>query len=224
MSLLAVLTPEGWRPGVGDPTVAGWTLVALYLLAATAAWWARRAGRRGAAASRRWPGPERRGADRSAAYRAHSVFWLVLLVVCTLLGVNKQLDLQAWITDVVRTLAVEQGWHEERRVVQAVIVGVIGIGGLAALAGIVAVTRRLLPRHLPAFIALGVLLAYAALRTVSLHHLDAVLRDRTLGWRHGELIEAGAVLCIAGCAVLTSRWVLRRRRPRPAWPRSLPSR
>ena len=202
---LSVLTPEGWRPGVGDPTVAGWTIVGLYLVGALATWWARRVGRRGARAARAWAGPERRRADRAPSYRAHSILWLVLLLACVLLGLNKQLDLQAWVTDEVRTLAVEQGWHEQRRAVQAVLVGVGGAAAIAGLLVIVTTTRRHLPRHAAAFVGLGVLLAYAAARMVSYHQLDAVLRQSTWGWRSGELIEAAGVLCIVACALAAHR-------------------
>lgn len=205
---LGVLTPEGWRPGVGDPTVAGWTIAGLYFLAAVAAWWARRVGREGALAARRWEGIDRRRTDRASAYRARSLFWFALLIICTLLGVNKQLDLQAWVTDELRTMAVEQGWHEQRRVAQAIVVTTVGVAAVLGLAAVVVVTRRLLPRHAPAFFGLSVLLVYAALRMVSYHHVDALLRQRTWGWRHGEFVEATAVLCIAVCAALTSRWWL----------------
>src|SRR5256885_2005164 len=86
-----------WTPGIGDPTLAGWLTVALYLVGAVLCWrLARQAGLENAVRSR-----ERR------TWRAISVLFLAL-------GINKQLDLQTALTEAGRVLAHYQGGYEHR--------------------------------------------------------------------------------------------------------------
>lgn len=158
---LASTTPEGkWYLGIGDPTVWGWALTAMYLVSAWLCW---RAWRR----EREWQRLGGRGFKPG--------FWMVLGVMVLLLGINKQLDLQTWMTSVARKAAKEEGWYTRRHVVQLVflaLLGVVGAGGVGAVAWSL---RRVWRRYRLGVTGMAALLAYVALRASSFHHLDDIM-------------------------------------------------
>src|SRR3954468_15751872 len=86
--MAGVIIDGQWRPGIGDPTLLGWTTVVAYFAAALAC------GRTAAAKGGR-PTP----------------FWSLLSLLLVFLGFNKQLDLQSVLTEIGRRLAREQGWY-----------------------------------------------------------------------------------------------------------------
>ena len=130
---LAFLTRDGWRPGMGDPTFSAWLIVFCYFLSAAVCAWALRVARAGAKLSHEYPS-DRRRVCRARAYRASFLFWAMLVGVFVFLGVNKQLDLQTWLTEIGRRVALAQGWYGQRRAVQAGLVIALAVGGLATLA------------------------------------------------------------------------------------------
>ena len=87
---------------LGDPTVAGWFIVACYFAGATLCGIAVRAAWVGSRMAGTWGGEERRARARAAAYRASMLFWIVLATLFVFLGFNKQIDLQTWLTVVGR--------------------------------------------------------------------------------------------------------------------------
>ena len=203
--LPAVRTVDGWRPGIGDPTVLGWTIVVLYLSTASLCAWALHVARLGARRAVDFPG-DRRFRNRSAAYRASFCFWALLAGLCLFLGINKQLDLQGWLTEVGRQIAREQGWIHERRRVQSLVVGLIALGGLTTLATLLYLTRELLPRHVPAFAGTILLACFLLSRAVSFHHLDVLLNRRLLGIEAVYALELAGIACVAVCAVMNCWW------------------
>ena len=72
------MTHFHWSPGIGDPTVAGWLTVVLYLVTSVSCWMLARE-----------LGPA--GLDRRA--------WRSISVLFLFLGINKQLDLQTALTE-----------------------------------------------------------------------------------------------------------------------------
>lgn len=141
-------------PG-GDPTILGWTITLAY---AATAWRCLRLRAR-----------ERAG-DRRVAR-----FYTVLTVLLALLCLNTQLDLQTPLTAAVRDAAKAQGWYAGRRPVQVAAVA----AGLAVVVVLGALAARALRGHLgrlwPAIAGIAVIGAYAALRTTSLHEVDAFM-------------------------------------------------
>jgi hypothetical protein len=205
MPPLAVLTAEGWRPGVGDPTFIGWLIVGCYFTAAILCAWALHVAKIGATMAADFE-RDRRFRDRSAAYRASFRFWALLAGACLLLGVNKQLDLQTWLTEVGRNIATEQGWIHERRRIQSLVVGLIALGGLSTLGTLLYLTRELLPRHVLAFVGTILMACFLLGRTVSFHHLDVFLNRRLLGVEVVYLLELAGIACVVGCAVMNCWW------------------
>lgn len=150
-----------WQPGIGDPTVVGWTTVVVYFVVA-------------ALSFRAWRRAAGQGDGTGSDPRSAGV-WLVLVAVCTALGVNKQLDLQSLVTQIGEDLARAQGWYEHRRTVQAWFVLAVAIAGLGAAAFGFYLLRDRLARLWPALLGAGLLVTFVVIRAASFHHVDVLL-------------------------------------------------
>lgn len=133
------------------------------------------------------------------------LLWSGLAVILLALGVNKQLDLQTWMTAVGRALAREQGWYEQRRFVQVVFViciTVILFGGWT-----------MITLHLPqasrrariALIGMFFLTAFVVTRAASFHHFDVLLKMDLSGAKLNWILELGGILIIT----LAAGWRVR---------------
>jgi hypothetical protein len=190
----------------GDPTIAGWAIVVWYIAAIAACVWALRVAWIGAKMAVDYPGEDRRAKERSAAYRASFLFWALLILLFVFLGLNKQIDLQTWLTDVGRRVARAQGWYEQRARVQTIFVGAVAVLGLWVLAYLLDRTREFLPRHALAFGGLVLLACFVILRTSSFHGVDHVLGWDALGMRLSWALELLGITCVGLCAVLNCLW------------------
>jgi hypothetical protein len=153
-----------WQPGIGDPTLSGWLTVVAYgvvAVLATRAALSMRKGQEGLFA----PG------DRQRLVR----FWVVVAIVMLLLGVNKQLDLQSWFTQVARDLSKQGGWYESRRQVQFGFVVALACAGTVAIALMGFRMRRVWRRVAGAVVGLGVVTTFVMIRAASFHHIDMLL-------------------------------------------------
>ena len=166
--------------------------VALYAVAALVAlyawWWEWHRGRRGLAHPDWWPG-----------------FWLMTAAVLGAMAIGRVLDLDA-LTALARNEALADGWYEDRRRLQVVVVG--GVGALWSVSVLVALWRvpERRRRYLPTTIVVLSLLCYAAVRLVSLHHVDALLHRRGVnGVRFGTLVEIAMVLVAIAVPVALTR-------------------
>lgn len=146
MSLAGCLA-QGWTPGIGDPTAAGWLLTAGY-------------GGTAALSLAAWGGGRLRRFGRALA--------LLLLA----LMVNKQLDLQSALTAAGKCLARAQGWYDSRHVVQTVFAAAVLAAALAGAALLARLAWRR-PREIgPALGGLACLGLFVALRAAHIHHAD----------------------------------------------------
>ncbi len=203
---LADVTTSGWRPRMADAAVPGTLIVALYLITAVACAWALSVARIGALMAKEYRSVERRKHDRTVAYRASFLFWALLILCMVILGVNKHLDLESWLTEFGRNIALSQGWYETRSSVQRPLVAGIAGSSLICLALLLALMRRLLPRHVLAFVGIVILLCFVMARAMSFHQLDDALAIEMLGVRARWLLELGGILCIGLCAVKNCWW------------------
>jgi hypothetical protein len=169
---LALTDGAQWHPGIGDPTFVGWLTVIVYFVAAVLC--IRQTVREEGGSSRR-------------------LFWAILSTMMVLLGINKQLDLQTWLTMTGRKLAQTEGWYERRRTFQFWFILTVAFGGFAGFV----VLRRLVQEHgsdlrLP---LLGIFLvtSFVVMRAASFHHLDQFLRSRILDFKMNWLLELGGI-------------------------------
>ena len=186
--LVRVVRNTPWDFEIGDSTPMGWLTVALYFACASVCSW-----------------------NAVQSYRAGGVrgrptaFWTGLALAMTLLGINKQLDIQSWFTAVGRGLAEAQGWYEQRRAVQAVLVGAgvllgLGIGGAAAY-----VWRHSLRKDALAWVGLLFVGAFVVTRAASFHHVDRLLGFEMLGVRVNWVLEIGGILIVCVGAISSLR-------------------
>lgn len=191
MTDLAVYTANGWRPGIGDPSLMGWLTVAGYLLAAAACWAAGRASFRQADVRR----PQR--------YR---LCWYVLAMLMLGLGVNKQLDLQSAVTQTGRWVVREMHWMTSKRTLQTGFVyAIVGATGLIT-AGLAIWNRADLLRMGLALLGLAAVISFVAIRAASFHHVDHLLGVRLAGLAMNWILELSGVILI----LINAVWRLRR--------------
>lgn len=174
------MTVDGvWQPGLGDPSLLGWATVAAYAGAAVLGWRAK--GR----------------ADESQARR----FWISLMVLMLLLGLNKQLDLQSGLTAVGRELAQRGGWYERRRELQLGFIGLLAVAAPAVLAWLALRARPWTAGRLLALGGATVLALFVLARASSFHHVDELLGSSALGLRWNHWLELGGI-SLAGAGAL----------------------
>ncbi|MDB4990365.1 MAG: hypothetical protein JWN04_5543 [Myxococcaceae bacterium] len=187
LSVSLVTGADGrWHPGIGDPSVIGWVTVVAYFAAAVLSFRAMRlhAHLVGTSAPR-------------AAYQARLLqrFWAMVLLAMLLLGLNKQLDLQTWFTEIARDLARSGNWYQGRRPVQIAFILTIAVLGTVGTVVVAYLMRHVLSRVLGALVGLGALVTFVIIRAASFHHVDALLgRGRVrLNW----VLELGGIALIA---------------------------
>lgn len=177
-----VCTFERWNPVIGDPTVMGWVTVAAYLLSAAVALSVAAGGAFGRGSARR-----------------ERLFWVMLAVLMVALAVNKQLDLQSFITAMGRCSSQIQGWYAHRRPIQLAFV--LGLGLTTVAIGLVLLVwlRGTLRRTGIAHAGLVFITAFVLVRAVGFTHVDRIINFDVSGVRMNWVLElAGLGLILIG--------------------------
>jgi hypothetical protein len=182
--MFAFTDGDRWRPGIGDPTFIGWFTVFAYAGAAFLCWRAARS-------------TDGRGKVR--------LFWILLTALLVALGINKQLDLQTELTFLGKDFAKATGWYENRRPVQVIFIGLIGLGGIATTSALFWYFRRELSRLWMALAGVGFLASFIVIRAASFHHVDQFLNASPGGVRMNWVLELGGIAAIAWPAWRASR-------------------
>lgn len=142
---------------------------------------------------------------RDSSWRGGAWFWTFFTAGLVFLGINKQLDLQTWLTLTLRNAAIATGWYHDRRALQAVFVVLVAVTGMAGIVGL----KRLAGRATrPILVALagGVFLGcFILIRASSFHHVDQMLGMRLTGVKVNWLLELGSLACIAAAAWMEPR-------------------
>lgn len=171
--ILAFTDGDQWRAGIGDPTVMGWMTVAAYFVTSLACL---KVALARAKAVGGWKGRE-------------AIFWLLLCGGMLVLGVNKQLDLQTWLTLTVRKLFVAQGWYEYRRGVQALFVVILGMAALLGCGMVFVLTKGRLRENGVALAGIIFVAGFVMIRAASFHHVDLFLKSDVGGVRMNWVFE-----------------------------------
>jgi hypothetical protein len=185
--VLAFTDGDVWRPEIGDPTVMGWLTVVAYFLVAALCF------------------HRAREASFPASKRTEVLFWTGLGGLLVFLGINKQLDLQTWLTLLGRRVAIAEGWYDHRRTVQLIFVALIS---LAAVGSLVFIWRLVRTHAEELWISLAgfvLLLGFVIIRAASFHHVDAMINFDLAGVRMNWLIELGAIAFIGIGALWKTR-------------------
>lgn len=171
---------------MADPSLLSWATVAAYAgvaLLCEHLWWVEP--------------PEIRGRRRRRPR-----FWLLASGLFTALAVAKLLNFQGLLIGSLRALAKSKDWYADRRLPQLAFVIGVGLLAMATAAALVwmgaGTWRRELRRHLLVAAAVVLLLGFMAIRATSLHHVDALIYDKTVGgveWN--SIIELGLIGLVA---------------------------
>lgn len=188
-------TTTTWSPGIGDPTVLGWATVAVYFITAALAFRVVRH----APFPQTTRGPERR-------------FWVILVVVLCLLGVNKELDLQSALTAVGRCLAQAQGWYDTRRMVQFGFI--VTLGSLAVLLALWLLwrLRGTWARSGVPIMGLCMVLGFVMMRAVGFHNFDRMIGVEVMNLRLNGWLELSGPILISVWAIWITRHSRRKSR------------
>ena len=132
------------------------------------------------------------------------MLWAGLALTMLGLGINKQLDLQSWFTQVARDLLVGQGLYEHRHAYQQAFIAVVGCTGLmgVGILSFVAVRRRwpILP-----VAGATLLVTYVVIRSASFHHVDRIINLSVPGARLSSVLELVGIAMIGGSAARPPR-------------------
>jgi uncharacterized membrane protein len=173
--------------GIGNLSIVGWLTVILYFSAAIRCWIIARELR--CAADDIEQAKELRG-------------WRSITVAFFALGVSKQLDLQTVLTETGRFIAKFQGWYDQRRSAQIVVVAVVAVISLIAAIMLLRWARNAPVSTWLALAATIMLIAFLMIRAVSLHSFDRLIDARILGVRLNSIVEIGAI----GAVLAASYW------------------
>jgi hypothetical protein len=164
-----------WHPGIGDPTPMGWITVLAYAGTCLLC--------------------------RACARRLRpSLFWWAVTLALLFLGINKQLDLQTWFTQVGRDMAMRDGWYAQRHDIQVAFIAAMG-GLFAMSAALVAWALQGYWRtYLRVWSGMALLMFFIVVRAASFHHVDQLLMSDIGGMRMNWLFELGGLALIASGA------------------------
>jgi hypothetical protein len=180
-----------WHPGIGDPTLVGWTTVVFYGVGALVA------GR--AAAIARRSQRQLFAVDRTAAkdQRAMKQLWTLTCIAMVVLGVNKQLDLQSLLIEKLRNRAYVDGWYSDRRRYQLDFILAVTVAATIGAIGLAVWLRRVLTRVALAIAGLAMLMLFVIIRAASFHYVDKVLAL-------GDGLTINACLELSGIALVVA--------------------
>jgi len=131
-------------------------------------------------------------------------FWLLTAGFLAVMALGRAGDIGSLLGDLGRGRAADSGWYETRRPVQAAVVVTLGAVWFITVSVACWRTPERRRRYLPMGLTVVTLAAYAAIRVVSLHHIDTLLYRREIAdVRIGTVIEM-TLLISAG---LVTFWV-----------------
>ena len=163
---------ETWQLGIGDPTVWGWLTVGLYVLCALLTYRIAK---------------EEEGLSKLLWGSALFLFWALAL--------NKQLDLQTAVLDIIRGAVRESGHYEARRGLQYLFISTIWGIFFVALIALELLRRKLHKWDHPFIIAFSILLGFIVMRASSLHASDAFVNTVIFhSFKMNNAVEMGALL------------------------------
>jgi len=186
---LAAMTDQGWRPGIGDPSLMGWLTVLAYASVAALCGWAG------------WR-------ERVIARWARGRVWAVLVVGMAGLGVNKQLDLQTWFGRSAKSVVQAAGWMTHERLLETGFIVALVVLALLTIGMLLFWLRRYWRQYGLAVVGIAFLAAFVIARGSSFHDVDWILGESLAGASVNGMLELGGIGLIAVNAAVAV-WVNR---------------
>ena len=134
-------------------------------------------------------------------YRTNQFIWWLIALILLFLGINKQLDLQSWLTVTGKNLAIKEGWYESRRIIQGIFIVTLSIFILAFMITITWLMKNNRSNARWGLIGLSFLSSFVIIRGASFHHVDKLISFAPVGIRVNWILELGGILAIAISAI-----------------------
>jgi len=168
-----------WIARIGDPYVSSWINTMLYACSFVAAIY-------------KW-----RNLKHSQASYREQYFWLFLIFILFALGATKNLNFHVLLIEVGRHIAKNEGWFENRKLVQAwfayVLSGIIFCSALYILV----LNRKLWRNNALSLIGVSILCFYVIIRATSICHVAFIPDSFSEGqFRFTDIIEFFGILGI----------------------------
>ena len=129
--------------------------------------------------------------------RRNGFFWFLLMILLIFLGVNRQFDLQSYVTAAARCSAHLGGWYEDRRPWQVLFILLLGVLLICAARSLPRYLRGAMSHNRWAIIGALFLLAFILLRASSFHYFDSLINYQVLGVRMNWILENSGLLMIS---------------------------
>jgi hypothetical protein len=175
--LISTVAIGAWSPQIGDPSFWGWFTVYSYYATAIACLCAT--------------------FYSNKVQKKLDISFLAFFCIIGVLGICKQFNLPSAITEICRMQAHAEGWIQQRRVVQALVMVSIGACGIVAFMFLAKnIKLQFFHKHMLGKVAIGYLLVFVFFRSVSLHQWENMLSSTVFGLRVnwiGELAGIHAV-------------------------------
>jgi hypothetical protein len=169
-----------WHFQCDNPTILGWSVVGTYGIAAL-----------GCVAA----GLHARSRSISDSKRGHAGIWWALALALAFLGANKQLNLQSMMIAVMRHVALNGGWVNQRRSAQLLFCLAFGLALVGVLFWLALRHREFFKLNPPALWGVIILGVFVALRAATINHADEFLRVNLRDGQWAWVLEiAGSVL------------------------------
>lgn len=170
---------QDWSMGIGDPHLMGWITVFVYAAASLTCFML----------------VARGDFDDRSSWRER-VFWGGIGAVLAFLAINKQLDLQSLMTAIGRCMALQQGWYEDRQIVQrGFILGLMGAAITLAVA-IAWFLRGTLRNNGLAVLGFAFVLGFVVVRAIGFHDVDRLISTEVLSLRMNWILELSGLVLI----------------------------
>ena len=175
-----------WQLGIGDPTIFGWLTVVVYLAAVVRCFVK---------------------SKESKFFGGNYQFWLYLAVFLFFLGINKQLDLQSWLTETLRDRAHAYGWYQYRKPLQIAFIVTLGVAMTLTLLSMRIFLANSWRRYKLTWVGIILLCSFILMRAASFHHFDIFIGHQILGLTVNVLLENGALALIILGTYLNKKFV-----------------
>lgn len=168
-----------WIPSVSDPNIIGWITVAIYFIVAIICLKAAFI-----------------PIDNNLHQEKIKRFWLFLTFFLIALGINKQLDLQTLFTQLGKNISIEQGWYENRRLVQLCFIILIGIICITSITLLLKIYKRSSAAIKTSLISCIILFSFILIRASSFHYIDSFINITVMSIKMDWLLELGGLATI----------------------------
>jgi hypothetical protein len=125
-----------------------------------------------------------------------------LTITLFFLGINKQLDLQSYITAIGKYFAMRGGWYQHRQIVQWLFIRFIVLSSVGLMSFLVWYLRETLLRNSIAIVGISLLMAFIAIRASSFHHVDIFIHSTLFNVRINWIVELSGIMMITVSALL----------------------